>query len=127
MTLFTAEKTCVGPAFDVLTHSSLMLYSIHLVRHGLQRPLIMNFPFYVNCWGNCYQKFNLKKYQPKKNRTSCQTQAAIGHSTPAHRGGHVHNRSRRREQRWGRQRTNPQAEQPRVDGRPSRKVKARQH
>ena len=59
-------------------------------------------------------------------RASRQTQAGIGHSAPAHRGGHVQNRSRRREQRRGRQKTNPQAEQPRVDGRPSRKAKAHQ-
>ena len=34
-------------------------------------------------------------------RASRQTQAGIGHSAPAHRGGHVQNRSRRREQRRG--------------------------
>ena len=34
-------------------------------------------------------------------QTSCQTQAGIGHSTPAHRGGHVQNRSRRRQARRG--------------------------
>ena len=62
-----------------------------------------------------------------KNRTSRHAQAAIGYSPPAHRGGHVQNRSRRREQRRGRQRTKPGAEQPRMDGRPSRKAKARQH
>ena len=44
----------------------------------------------------------------KKNfRTSRQTQAGIGHSAPAHRGGHVQNRSRRRKQRRRRQRTRP--------------------
>ena len=35
-----------------------------------------------------------------ENRTSCQIQAGIGHSAPAHRDGHVQNRIRRREQRW---------------------------
>ena len=34
------------------------------------------------------------------NRTSRPTQAGIGHSAPAHRGGHVQNRSRRRKQRF---------------------------
>ena len=39
--------------------------------------------------------------------TSRRTQTGIGHSAPAHRGRLVQNRSRRREQRWGRQRTKP--------------------
>ena len=33
----------------------------------------------------------------KTYRTSCQTQAGIGHCAPANRGGHVQNRSRRRQ------------------------------
>ena len=61
-----------------------------------------------------------KKFKIKLNRTSRQTQVGIGHSAPAKRGGHVQNRSRRREQRQGRQRTRPQAEQPRMDGRTTR-------
>ena len=47
-----------------------------------------------------------KKKKKKKNRTSRQTQAGIGHSAPAHRGGHVQN-SRHRKQRRRRQRTRP--------------------
>ena len=62
-----------------------------------------------------------------KIQTSRQTQAGIGHSSPAHRGGHVQNRSRRGEQRRGRQRTSPSAEQPQTDGRPSRNAKACLH
>ena len=58
----------------------------------------------------------------KRDRISRQTRAGIGHSAPAHRGGHLQNRSRRREQRRGRYRTEPQAAEPRVDGRPSRKA-----
>ena len=38
-----------------------------------------------------------KNNKKKKIRTSRQTQTGIGHSAPAHRGGHVQNRSRRRE------------------------------
>ena len=33
--------------------------------------------------------------------TSRQIQAGIGHSAPAHRGGHVQNRIRRRQALWG--------------------------
>ena len=68
-----------------------------------------------------------KKKGQKRDRISRRTQAGIGHSAPAHRDGHVQNRSRRREQRRGRHRTNPQVEQPRVDVRPSRKMEVRQH
>ena len=68
-----------------------------------------------------------RKKKKKTNRASRQTQPGISHSAPTHRGGHVQNRSRRREQRRGTHRTDPQAEQLRVDGRPSRKVKACQH
>ena len=69
-----------------------------------------------------------QKHKPKTDRTSCQTQAGIGHSAPAHRGGHVQNKSRRREQRRGRYRTEPQLpRQPRVDGRPSSKARAHHH
>ena len=45
--------------------------------------------------------------EKKRNRTSRQTQVGIGHSAPEYRGGHVQDRSRRREQRRGRQRTKP--------------------
>ena len=38
-------------------------------------------------------KINLKK----TDRTSRQTQAGIGHSAPAHRGGHMQNRISRRQ------------------------------
>ena len=62
-----------------------------------------------------------------RDRTSRQTQAGIGHGACAHRDGHVQNRSGSREQHWGRHRTELQAAQPRVDRRPSRKVKACQH
>ena len=44
----------------------------------------------------------------KKHGKSCHIRAGIRHSAPAHRGGHVQNRSRRREQRWGRYRWYPQ-------------------
>ena len=38
-----------------------------------------------------------KKKQKKTDRTSHQTQAGIGHSAPAHRGGHMQNRISRRQ------------------------------
>ena len=60
-----------------------------------------------------------------RDRISRQIQTGIGHGVPVR--GHVRNRSRRREQRRGRYRTKPQAEQPRVDGRPSRKAEVGQH
>ena len=63
-----------------------------------------------------------------KTRISRPTQAGICHSAPAHRGGHIQNMRRRGEQRRSRYRTEPQAEQPRADARPSRKVQTcRQH
>ena len=40
-----------------------------------------------------------KEKKEKTDRTSRQTQAGIGHSAPAHRGGHVQNRIRRRQHR----------------------------
>ena len=43
-----------------------------------------------------------------KDQTSRQTQAGIGHSAHVHRGGHVQNRSRRRDQRRGRYRARPE-------------------
>ena len=55
---------------------------------------------------NTKDKKHLHK-KKDKNRASRQTQAGIGPSAPAHRGGHVQNRSRRREQGRGRQRTRP--------------------
>ena len=59
---------------------------------------------------SCTECFSTQEEQVEnkiKNRTSRQTQAGIGHSAPAHRGGHVQNKSRRRGQRRGRQRTGP--------------------
>ena len=69
----------------------------------------------------------LSKKRKKKNRTSRQTQAGIGHSAPAHRVGHVHNRIRRRQVRRGKIEDSSEAEQPRTDGGPGRQGKARQH
>ena len=40
---------------------------------------------------------NYNNNKTKKNRASRQTQAGIGHSAPAHRGGHVQNSSRRKD------------------------------
>ena len=48
----------------------------------------------------------------KTDRTSRQTQAGIGHSAPANRGGQVQNRSRRRQVRRGKIEHSSQAEQP---------------
>ena len=59
----------------------------------------------------------------KPDRTSRQTQAGIGHSTPAHRGGHVQYRSRRRQTCRGKVGPGPQAEQPRMDGGPGRQAR----
>ena len=43
----------------------------------------------------CECKYKCKKHRTKKaDRTSRQTQACIGHSAPAHRGGHLKNRIR---------------------------------
>ena len=42
-----------------------------------------------------------KKKKKKTDRTSRQTQAGIGHSTPAHRGGHMQDRISRRQVRRG--------------------------
>ena len=64
----------------------------------------------------------LGKKNREKDRTAHQTQAGIGHSAPAHRGGHVQNSRTRRELRQGRYKTKPHAAHPRVDGRPSRKA-----
>ena len=62
-----------------------------------------------------------------KYRTPRQTQAGIGHSAPAHRGGQVQNRIRRRQVRWGKIEHSAEAEQPRTDGGPSRQGEACQH
>ena len=51
----------------------------------------------------------------KTDRTSRQTQVGIGHSAPAHRGGHVQNRISRRQVRRGKIEHNSEAEQPRTD------------
>ena len=60
------------------------------------------------CWTrNSIMMYSNKKKHTHTDRTSRRTQAGIGHSAPAHRGGHVQNKSRRREQRRGRQRTRP--------------------
>ena len=60
----------------------------------------------------------------KKDRTSRQIQAGIGHSAPAHRGGQVQNRIRRRHVLRGKIEHSSEAEQPRTDGGPSRQGKA---
>ena len=58
-----------------------------------------------------------------RDRTSRPTQAGIGHSAPAHRGGHAQNMIRRTASR-GKKRTGLLAEQPRAEGGPSRKAKS---
>ena len=68
-----------------------------------------------------------KQQNEKTGRTARQTQAGIGHSTPAHRGGHVQNRIRRRQARRVKIGPGPQAEQPRMDGGPGRQAKVCQH
>ena len=67
------------------------------------------------------------KKQKKTDRTSRQTQAGIGHSARAHRGGHVQNRISRRQVRRGKTKHSSEAEQPRTDGGPGRQGKACQH
>ena len=59
-----------------------------------------------------HTRSGLPPQQIKQKRTSRQTQAGIGHSAPAHKGGHVQNRSRRREQRRGRYRPERQRRVP---------------
>ena len=56
-----------------------------------------------------------KKKKKKADRTSRQTQAGIGHSAPAHRGGHMQNRISRRQVRRGKIEHRAEAEQPRTD------------
>ena len=53
--------------------------------------------------------------QKKTDGTSRQTRAGIGHSAPAHRGGHVQNRISRRQVRRGKIEHSSEAEQPRTD------------
>ena len=67
------------------------------------------------------------KRKKKPDRTSRQTQAGIGHNAPAHRGGHVQNRIRRRQVRRGKIEHSAEAEQPRTDGGPGRQGEACQH
>ena len=55
------------------------------------------------------------KKKKKTDRTSRQTQAGIGHSLPAHRGGHMQNRISRRQVRRGKIENSSEAEQPRTD------------
>ena len=64
------------------------------------------------CQGVCGEK---KKNKKKTDRTSRQTQAGIGHSTPAHRGGHMQDRISRRQVRRGKIEHSAEAEQPRTD------------
>ena len=66
--------------------------------------------FYVDC---SYSMLRTKK--KKKDRTSRQTQAGIGYSTPAHRDGHMQNRISRRQVRRGKIEHSAEAEQPRTD------------
>ena len=54
-------------------------------------------------------------YHATSDRTSRQTQAGIGHSAPAHRGGHMQNRISRRQVRRGKIEHSAEAEQPRTD------------
>ena len=56
----------------------------------------------------------IKKKHTHTDRTSRQTQAGIGHSAPAHRGGHVQNRISRRQVRRGKIEHSSEAEQPRT-------------
>ena len=79
------------------------------------------------CFMAKYSAQHLPQKQKKAVRKSCQTQAGICHSAPAHRSGHVQNRIRRWQARRGKFRTSPQAEQPRTDGGPGRRAKACQH
>ena len=58
------------------------------------------------------------------DRTSRQTQAGIGHSAPAHRGGHVQNRIRRRQALRGKTGPGPQAEQPRMEDQAGKRKRA---
>ena len=69
----------------------------------------------------------LKRERKKTDRTSRQTQAGIGDSAHAHRGGHVQNRIRRRQVRRGKIEHISSAEQPRTDGGSGRQGKACQH
>ena len=59
--------------------------------------------------------WEVKKKKKITDRTSRQTQAGIGHSAPAHRGGHVQNRNSRRQVRRGKIEHSSEAEQPRTD------------
>ena len=76
-----------------------------------------------SCMGACKKTKNKKQ----TDRTSRQTQAGIGHSAPAHRGGHMQNRISRRQVRRGKIEHSAEAEQPRTDGGPSRQAEACQH
>ena len=68
------------------------------------------------------QTNNLAKKRKRTDRTSRQTQAGIGHSAHAHRGGHMQNRIRRRQVRRGKIEHSSEAEQPRTDGGPGRQA-----
>ena len=56
-----------------------------------------------------------KKKKKKTDQTSRRTQAGIGHSAPAHRGGHMQNRISRRQVHRGKIEHSAEAEQPRTD------------
>ena len=65
---------------------------------GPASPELSSYQIIASHW---FFFFFLIYVQSKTDRTSCQTQACIGHSAFAHRGGHVQNRIRRRQVRRG--------------------------